>query len=76
MTGVDLAYEMMKIRKDIPVILYSGFNDMALESKARVLGIREVVMKPVTKTNIAEAIRRVLDKEKNITPESSDKEKA
>jgi len=64
MSGVDLAYEMMKIRKDIPVILYSGFNDMSLESKAKVIGIREIVMKPVTKANLAEAIRRVLDKEK------------
>ena len=75
MTGVDLAYEMMKIRKDIPVILYSGFNDMSLESKAKAVGIREILMKPVTKNNIAEAIRRVLDKEKNITPESADKKK-
>jgi len=76
MTGVDLGYEMMKIRKDIPVILYSGFNDMSLESKAKAVGIREIVMKPVTKAGIAEAIRRSLDKKKNIVPESSDKEKA
>ena len=76
MTGVDLAHAMMKIKKNIPVIPYSGFNDMSLESKAKAVGIREIVMKPVTKAGIAEAIRRVLDKEKNITPESSDKEKA
>lgn len=56
--------------------LYSGFNDMSLESKAKAVGIREVVMKPVTKAGIAEAIRRVLDKGTNITPESADKEKA
>ncbi len=76
MSGVDLSYEMMKIRKDIPIILYSGFNDMSLESKAKALGIREIVMKPVSKTGIAEAIRRVLDKGKNTIPESPDKEKA
>lgn len=76
MTGMDLAHEMMKIRKDIPVILYSGFNDMVLESKAKALGIREIVMKPVSKANVAEAIRRVLDKDKKINPESADKEKA
>jgi PAS domain S-box-containing protein len=75
MSGVDLAYEMMKIRKDIPVILYSGFNDMSLESKAKAVGIREILMKPVTKNSIAEAIRRVLDQEKKITPESADKKK-
>ena len=66
---------MMKIRKDIPVILYSGFNDMSLESKAKAIGIREILVKPVTKNSIAEAIRRVLDKEKKINPESADEKK-
>jgi len=75
MTGIDLASELMKNRKDIPVILYSGFSDMALESKARALGIREILMKPVSKITIAETIRRVLDNEKNINPESADKKK-
>jgi DNA-binding NtrC family response regulator len=64
MTGIDLAYELAKIRKEIPVILYSGFNDMALESKAKAFGISEILMKPVAKSNIAEAVRRVLDKKK------------
>lgn len=74
-SGVDLAYEMMKIRKDTPVILYSGFNDMSLESKAKALGIREIVMKPVTKASIAEAIRRTLGKQANPVSGSPDKEK-
>jgi PAS domain S-box-containing protein len=61
MTGDKLAKEMMKIRPDIPVILCTGFSELISEERAKGLGIRAFVMKPVVKRDMAETVRRVLD---------------
>ncbi len=61
MTGDTLAKEMMKIRPGIPVILCTGFSEVMPEDKAKALGIREYVMKPILSRDIAKVIRRVLD---------------
>jgi len=63
MRGDDLERELLKIRPDIPVILCTGFSEMISEEKAKSLGIRRLVMKPIFKENIASVIREVLDKD-------------
>ena len=59
-TGVDLAREMLAIRQDIPIILCTGFSENIQEDKAKEIGIREFVMKPVARHEIAQIIRKVL----------------
>jgi CheY-like chemotaxis protein len=59
-TGDLLARELMKIRPDIPVILCTGFSKLIDEEKAREIGIRRLIMKPVIKSEIAGAIREAL----------------
>ncbi|MDY6837395.1 MAG: PAS domain S-box protein [Thermodesulfobacteriota bacterium] len=61
MTGEKLALEMMKIRPDIPVILCTGFSPAMTEKKAKALGIRAFLMKPLHKEDIARTVRQVLD---------------
>jgi PAS domain S-box-containing protein len=61
MTGMELAKEVLAIRPDIPVILCTGFSHMANEESAKAQGIKGFVMKPLTKREIAEAIRKALD---------------
>jgi CheY-like chemotaxis protein len=51
----------MRIRPDIPIVLCTGYTEMISRDKARTLGIREFVTKPLVKREIAETIRRVLD---------------
>jgi CheY-like chemotaxis protein len=63
MTGVELALEMMRIRSDIPIVLCTGFSEMITEEETKTLGIREFALKPLSRRNIAEVIRRVLDNE-------------
>ncbi len=63
MTGVQLAQEIIKIRPDIPVILCTGFSELVTEDTAKRTGIREYIMKPVTRNEIAVIIRRVLNNE-------------
>ena len=63
MTGAELAPRLLDIRPDIPIILCTGFNEMIDEKRAKAMGIREYVMKPIVRHDIARTIRKVLDKE-------------
>ncbi|MCP4576750.1 MAG: PAS domain S-box protein [Deltaproteobacteria bacterium] len=61
MTGPELAGELMRIRPDIPIILCTGFSEMITEDKAKDLGFKAFVMKPVSMRGIARTIRQALD---------------
>jgi PAS domain S-box-containing protein len=61
MTGEDMARRMLQIRPDIPIILCTGFSAVTSEEKAKAIGIREFVMKPLIKNDIAKLIRRVME---------------
>jgi len=60
-TGTELAQKLMGIRPDIPIILCTGFSEVITEEKAKAIGIRKYVMKPVVKREMAIAIRQILD---------------
>ncbi len=62
MTGLDLARQSMEIRSDIPIILCTGYSDMVDEVKAKEIGIRAFVMKPLVISEIALKIREILGK--------------
>ena len=60
MTGMDLAREIFMIRADIPIILCTGFSEAVDEERAKLLGIRKFLMKPVTVRDLAAAVKEVL----------------
>ncbi len=62
MSGDELAGELIKIRPEIPIVLCSGFSEVLSESRAAALGIRGMMMKPVTMNDLSRVIREVLDK--------------
>ena len=61
LTGMRLAERMLAVRKDLPVILFTGYTETVSPEKAKAAGIREFLMKPVLKKKLAETVRRVLD---------------
>ena len=61
MPGDILARELMKIRPDIPVIISTGLSKRMSEEKAKEMGIKAFVMKPLSMRVLAETVRRVLD---------------
>ncbi len=61
MTGDLLAIEMKEIRKDIPVILCTGYSSKINEEKAYDIGIEAFVFKPFSKSDFSKTIRAVLD---------------
>ena len=63
MTGDKLAQKFLEIRHDIPIILCSGYSEYISEEKAKKIGIREFVMKPLEMRELAKTIRKVLDRE-------------
>ena len=46
-TGLQLAHQLASLRPDIPVILYTGFNEGIPASQIEAAGIRAVLRKPV-----------------------------
>jgi len=65
LTGDRLAQELMKIRKDIPVILCTGHSARIDEDKAKELGLAAYIMKPLVMKEFANTVRKVLDKAKD-----------
>jgi len=61
MTGDKLAQEIMKVRPDIPIILCTGFSERISEEKAKGMGIKAFVMKPLVMRDLANTVRKVLD---------------
>jgi len=62
MTGFDLARRMLQIRSDVPIILCTGYSSIVDETSAKRVGIREFVLKPLTKEKIARILSEVLEK--------------
>ena len=61
MRGDRLAEEILAIRPGIPVILSTGYSKHISNEKAREMGIRAFVMKPLTAQELASTVRKVLN---------------
>jgi CheY-like chemotaxis protein len=61
MTGDRLSAEMIQIRPDISVILCTGFSKQISDVEASQIGIRAYLNKPVSRSQLACTIRKVLD---------------
>ncbi|MFH2000930.1 MAG: PAS domain S-box protein [Planctomycetota bacterium] len=61
MTGDQLAEELMAIRRDIPVILCTGYSKKITDESIHDIGIKAIIYKPVLKADLANTVRNVLD---------------
>jgi PAS domain S-box-containing protein len=61
MSGETLAQELMAVQPDIPVILLTGYHEGMTRDKARTMGIKDFLMKPVKLKEFSAIIREVLD---------------
>ncbi|MBI5590334.1 MAG: PAS domain-containing protein [Deltaproteobacteria bacterium] len=60
MTGLELSEQLLKIRSDIPIVLCTGFNLGISPEKIRDVGIKELVMKPMIASELANAVYTAL----------------
>ena len=65
MTGDVLAQKLIKIRRDIPIIICTGFSERINQKKALSMGIKCFLMKPVILSEMAKTVRKVLDESKS-----------
>ena len=62
MTGDMLARELIAIRPEIPIIICTGFSEKINKQIAEMIGIGGFLMKPVLKADMAQLIRKIVDK--------------
>jgi len=60
MTGVELAQHLHAISPEFPIILYTGFPEAVNEQQIKQLGIRCLLQKPVSESQLVSEIERHL----------------
>ena len=61
MTGAEFSVKILDIRKDIPIILCTGYSDNFDAEMAHEIGIKQYVQKPVIWKDLSAHIRELLD---------------
>jgi CheY-like chemotaxis protein len=64
MTGDQLVIETLKVRQDMPMIMCTGYSAKISEKDAKDIGVNSYIMKPINKSELAKAVRKVLDEPK------------
>jgi PAS domain S-box-containing protein len=60
LTGTQLAEKILALRPDIPIILCTGYSELVDKEKAKRMGIRAFLMKPLVLRDLAVSIGSVL----------------
>lgn len=60
MNGAALAVELLKIKPGLPIILCTGFSEVINEEKAKAVGFKGFLLKPVLKRQLAQVARKAL----------------
>ncbi|MGD9098595.1 MAG: response regulator, partial [Desulfobacterales bacterium] len=60
LTGVQLAAEIRKRNPTVPIILCTGYSEAVTAQTARQLGINALIMKPVTRKELAKTVHQAL----------------
>jgi CheY-like chemotaxis protein/two-component sensor histidine kinase len=60
MTGEALSRELLKIHPDVPIILCTGFSHSMTPEKAKAMGIRAFLLKPLLIKDLGRALQEVL----------------
>lgn len=66
LNGEQLSREILAVRPDIPIIVYSGFSDSVNQHTLETIGIKKWLRKPITIYGLSRAIRQVLDTDRSV----------
>ncbi len=61
LTGDTLARMILGLRPDVPILICTGYSETMNEKRAKAIGIKGYLMKPVVVKEMAQSIRQVLD---------------
>ena len=60
MTGLELAQEILRLRPDIPIVLYTGYREALSEQQVKAQGLRALIRKPVDAAELFTLLRSLL----------------
>lgn len=60
LAGIEMAREMLAIRPDLPIIMVSGYSDTVTADKAKTVGIRDFMQKPLAFEQLFSIIKNIL----------------
>lgn len=61
MDGLQLAVKLKGMRRDLPILIITGYTDESLPEQVRALDVGEFMMKPIIKETLGRTVRRMLD---------------
>jgi two-component system, cell cycle sensor histidine kinase and response regulator CckA len=59
--GTEMFQKIQSVRPEFPFILSTGFSETETRESVLAMGIRELIMKPYSKDELAAVVRIVLD---------------
>lgn len=62
LSGLQLAEEVLRRKPDMPIILCTGYSDFADDEKAKQVGIKDFLLKPIDSRRLVQTITRALGK--------------
>ncbi len=63
LTGLDLARRLREAQIQVPIIVCTGYDEQLSAGELHAMGIKAIMLKPVSVQNFAEKIRKVMDGE-------------
>lgn len=60
-TGAKLAEELLEMHPELPIVICTGYSDILDEVKAREMGVKALLMKPLDINKLAETVRKALN---------------
>ncbi len=61
LTGIELAFSVLKIRPELPFILCTGYTSVLSADEAMKVGVDLFLEKPILRKTLAESVRKVLE---------------
>ncbi len=61
MTGDRLIGEILKIEPNIPILVLTGYTDKETISRLQNLGVRKILLKPMSSSDIAKSVAEILN---------------
>ena len=61
LTGLNLAKALLTIRPELPIVLCTGFSDRVNEEMLQSMGIRGLMLKPLTIHELAHSVRMAIE---------------
>lgn len=61
MSGMELVRELLDTRPDVAIVMLTGYGEGVTDEQAKLAGVSEYLMKPVSFHALTQAIRRCLD---------------